>query len=107
VTDDPLIPGRNPLPEIDTTVPHSAPIWNYWLGGKDNYAADRAAGEAFCEIFPGIVDVARAVRHFLARAVRYLAGEAGIRQFLDGRTLVMAPSCYRTVTHAAGVPNLG
>jgi hypothetical protein len=83
VTDDALSPTGNPLPEIDTTVPHSARIWNYWLGGKDNYAVDREAGEAFCEIFPGMVDVARAVRHFLARAVRYLADEAGIRQFLD------------------------
>ena len=69
--------------KIDTTVPHSARIWNYWLGGKDNYPVDREAGDRFCEIYPGIVDVARAVRYFLARAVRYLAGEAGIRQFLD------------------------
>jgi O-methyltransferase involved in polyketide biosynthesis len=83
VTDDSFSPAGNSLPEIDTTVPHSARIWNYWLGGKDNYAVDRAAGEEFCEIFPGMVDVARAVRHFLARAVRYLAGETGIRQFLD------------------------
>jgi O-methyltransferase involved in polyketide biosynthesis len=68
---------------IDTTVPHSARIWNYWLGGKDNFAVDRQAGEEFCEIFPGMVDVARAVRAFLARAVRHLASENGIRQFLD------------------------
>ncbi len=68
---------------IDTTVPHSARIWNYWLGGKDNYAVDRAAGGQYAEVFPGIVDVARTSRAFLTRAVRYLAGEAGIRQFLD------------------------
>jgi hypothetical protein len=68
---------------IDSTVPHSARIWNYWLGGKDHYPVDREAGDAFREIYPDIVDVARAVRYFLARAVRYLAGEAGIRQFLD------------------------
>jgi O-methyltransferase involved in polyketide biosynthesis len=68
---------------IDTTVPHSARIWNYWLGGRDNYPVDREAGDRFREIYPDIVDVARAVRYFLARAVRYLAGEAGIRQFLD------------------------
>src|SRR2546428_496733 len=68
---------------IDSTVPHSARIWNYWLGGKDHYPVDREAGEAFLEIYPGIVEVARAVRYFLARAVRYLGGEAGIRQFLD------------------------
>src|SRR5215467_1688662 len=68
---------------IDTTVPHSARIWNYWLGGKDNYAVDRAAGDAYVKVFPGIVDVARAGRAFLARAVSYLTLEAGIRQFLD------------------------
>jgi len=69
--------------KIDTTVPHSARIWNYWLGGKDNYLVDRVAGDAFREIYPDIVEVARAVRSFLARAVVYLAGEVGIRQFLD------------------------
>jgi S-adenosyl methyltransferase len=68
---------------IDTTVPHSARIWNYWLGGKDNYEVDRAAGDQFRKVYPGIVDEARAVRYFLARAVRYLAGEANVRQFLD------------------------
>ena len=68
---------------IDTTVPHSARIWNYWLGGKDNFAVDRAAGDQFRQVFPAIVDIARASRYFLARAIRYLAGEAGIRQFLD------------------------
>jgi len=70
-------------PKIDTTVPHSARIWNYWLGGKDNYPVDREAGEAFRRIYPGITDLARASRYFLGRAVRFLAGEAGIRQFLD------------------------
>ena len=68
---------------IDTTVPHSARIWNYWLGGTDNYAVDREAGEAYKAIFPGIAVVARTSRGFLTRAVRYLAGEAGMRQFLD------------------------
>jgi O-methyltransferase involved in polyketide biosynthesis len=69
--------------EIDTNVPHSARIWNYWLGGKDNYEVDRQAGDRYQEMFPQIVDAARAGRHFLARAVRYLVGEASIRQFLD------------------------
>jgi hypothetical protein len=68
---------------IDTTVPHSARIWNYWLGGKDNYAVDREAGDQFSAIYPGIVDIARADRAFLGRVVRFLAGEAGVRQFLD------------------------
>jgi S-adenosyl methyltransferase len=68
---------------IDTTVPHSARIWNYWLGGKDNFAVDRAVGDQLSAIYPGIVDIARADRAFLGRVIRYLAGEAGGRQFLD------------------------
>ena len=72
-----------PVPKIDTSVPHSARIWNYWLGGKDNYPVDRAAGDRYRETFPQIVDVARAGRYFLARSVRFLAGEAGVRQFID------------------------
>ncbi|MEU9886277.1 SAM-dependent methyltransferase [Sphaerisporangium sp. NPDC051011] len=75
-----------PAPEhqkIDTSVPHSARIWNYWLGGRDNYPVDREAGDQFAQVFPGIAELAQASRHFLSRAVRYLAGEAGIRQFLD------------------------
>ena len=69
--------------KIDTTVPQSARIWNYWLGGKDNYEVDQQAGDQFREIYPGIEDGARAARYFLARAVRHLAGEAGVTQFLD------------------------
>jgi O-methyltransferase involved in polyketide biosynthesis len=84
VTDSSPAPGQeSEPPEIDTTVPHSARIWNYWLGGKDNYPVDRAAGDQYREVFPEIVDVARASRQFLTRAVRYLAGEAQVRQFLD------------------------
>jgi hypothetical protein len=70
-------------PPIDTTVPHSARIWNWFLGGKDNYPVDRQAGEKFVELFPGMVDIARQSRYMHARVVRHLAGEAGIRQFLD------------------------
>jgi O-methyltransferase involved in polyketide biosynthesis len=70
-------------PEINTAVPQTARIWNYWLGGKDNYPVDRAVGDQILEAFPAIVENARASRAFLVRAVRYLAGEAGIRQFLD------------------------
>jgi O-methyltransferase involved in polyketide biosynthesis len=69
--------------QIDTTVPHSARIWNYWLGGKDHYPVDREAGDRFLEIYPDMAHVARSVRYFLARAVRFLGGEAGVRQFLD------------------------
>ena len=68
---------------IDTTVPHSARVWNYWLGGKDNYKIDRMVAEEFAETFPGIKDIARQQRQFLFRAIRYLVAEAGIRQFID------------------------
>jgi O-methyltransferase involved in polyketide biosynthesis len=70
-------------PEINTAVPQTARIWNYWLGGKDNFPVDRQVGDQILDAFPAIVENARASRAFLARAVEYLAGEAGIRQFLD------------------------
>ncbi|MGW3307510.1 SAM-dependent methyltransferase [Streptomyces sp. NPDC001073] len=63
--------------------PHSARVWNFLLGGKDNYAADREAGETIVQMFPDIALLARLQRRFLVRAVRYLTEEAGIRQFLD------------------------
>jgi hypothetical protein len=68
---------------IDTTRAHTARVWNYWLGGKNHYSVDREVGDQVSAILPDIVDAARAQRGFLVRAVRYLAGEAGIRQFLD------------------------
>ncbi|MGH3694279.1 MAG: SAM-dependent methyltransferase [Pseudonocardiaceae bacterium] len=71
------------LPAIDTTKAHTARIWNYWLGGKDNYAVDREVGDQVRAVLPDIVDAARAQRGFLIRAVRHLAADAGIRQFLD------------------------
>ena len=70
-------------PKVDPTVSHSARIWNYWLGGKDNFQVDREIGDQFRGLFPDIVDIARGSRAFLTRAVTVLAGEAGIRQFLD------------------------
>jgi hypothetical protein len=76
-------PGRQTSPQIDTTVSHSARIWDYWLGGHDNYPVDREVGDRIAEMLPDIVAQARANRMFLGRAVRYLAGQAGIRQFLD------------------------
>ncbi|GAA2724062.1 SAM-dependent methyltransferase [Actinocorallia aurantiaca] len=69
--------------EIDESVPHSARIWNYWLGGKHNYEVDREAGDAYVAVYPEIVDTARAGRAFLAQAVRHLVTEEGVRQFLD------------------------
>ena len=71
-----------PLP-FDTSVAHQARMYDYLLGGKDNYAADRAAVDAALKIDPDVAFTARANRAFLGRAVRYLAAEAGIRQFLD------------------------
>ncbi|MFI5897306.1 SAM-dependent methyltransferase [Actinoplanes sp. NPDC051513] len=68
---------------LNAEQPHSARIWNYWLGGKDNFAADRAVGDQVKQVYPEVVQVARASRDFLGRVVRFLAGEAGIRQFLD------------------------
>jgi S-adenosyl methyltransferase len=82
VTDSSPAPGQE-RPKIDTTVPHSARIWNYWIGGKDNYPVDRAAGDQVIAMFPDITRMARSARAFLMRAVRYLVAEAGIRQFLD------------------------
>jgi SAM-dependent methyltransferase len=63
--------------------PSSARVWNYWLGGKDNYDVDRAAGDAVAASYPQIVTLARQSRQFLIRAVRVLAGELGVHQFLD------------------------
>jgi O-methyltransferase involved in polyketide biosynthesis len=71
------------MPDIRTDVPHGARIWNYWLGGKDNYAADREIGDAVTAAYPDMATYALQSRRFLVRAVRHLAGEAGIRQFLD------------------------
>jgi hypothetical protein len=70
-------------PSFDTSVAHPARVYDYLLGGKDNYEADRKAAEEIMAISPAVVTTVRANRAFLRRAVRYLAGEAGIRQFLD------------------------
>lgn len=76
-------PGTDAHQEIDTSVPHSARIWNYWLGGKDNYPVDEEAGDAYTAVFPGIVTIARSSRAFLRRTITHLVTDAGIRQFLD------------------------
>src|SRR6202795_1450702 len=86
---------------IDTSVAHSARVHDYWLGGKDNFAADREAGDAVMEAYPGIVMSVRANRAFLARAVRYLAAEAGIRQFLDIGTGIPTENNTHEVAQAA------
>jgi S-adenosyl methyltransferase len=71
------------MPDFDTSVPHSARVYDYWLGGKDNFAADREAGDRALAAYPNLVIAVRANRAFLARAVRFLVGDMGIRQFLD------------------------
>jgi len=78
-------------PAFDPGVAHPARVYNYWLGGKDHYEADRAVGDEVARCRPHVVAGARANRAFLARAVRYLAGDCGIRQFLDIGTGLPAP----------------
>ncbi|MFR0355865.1 SAM-dependent methyltransferase [Streptomyces sediminimaris] len=81
MTESPTPSDGSPVP--GTGVPHNARVWNYWIGGQDNYEADRRVGEHVAGMFPVIRDVARADRGFLGRAVRFLAAERGVRQFLD------------------------
>ncbi|WP_051580854.1 SAM-dependent methyltransferase [Pseudonocardia acaciae] len=70
-------------PKVQFDVPHSARIWNYWMGGKDNYPVDRLAGDAVAAVYPRMGLLAKQSRQFLIRVVRFLAGEAGVDQFLD------------------------
>jgi hypothetical protein len=88
-------------PEINTHVAHSARVYDYWLGGKDNFAADRALGDAMIAAIPSLVAMARANREFLGRAVRYLADEAGVTQFLDVGTGIPAAGNTHEVAQAA------
>jgi hypothetical protein len=79
----PITPSRDAPVDIDTSVAHIARMQNYWRGGKDNFAADRAAAQHAMAAYPDLVSSVRANQAFLSRSVRYLAGEAGVRQFLD------------------------
>ncbi|WP_406731539.1 SAM-dependent methyltransferase [Streptomyces sp. NBC_01794] len=89
------------LARIDTTRPHTARIWNYWTGGKDNYTVDREAGDQIRALHPGIGDYALADRLFLGRAVHHLAAEVGIRQFLDiGTGLPSADNTHEVAQRA-------
>ncbi|XVU23889.1 SAM-dependent methyltransferase [Actinoplanes sp. CA-054009] len=88
--------------QFDTSEPQTARIWNYWLGGKDNFAVDRAVGDQIRQAFPDIVDNARASRAFLVRAVTFAAAEAGIRQFLDvGTGLPTADNTHEVAQRVA------
>jgi SAM-dependent methyltransferase len=82
---------------IRTDIPHPARVYDYWLGGKDNFAADRAAAEQVLQFMPEIVDTVRGNRQFLVRAVAFLR-DAGIRQFLDiGSGLPSSPNVHEVV----------
>ncbi|MFJ8870897.1 SAM-dependent methyltransferase [Streptomyces sp. NPDC102473] len=91
-----------PADRLRTDVPHSARVWNYLLGGKDNYPADAEAGEMIIRSFPDIANIARDQRAFLARAVGFLTGEAGITQFLDiGTGLPTADNTHEVAQRTA------
>jgi hypothetical protein len=89
-------------PEINTNVAHPARVYDYWLGGKDNFPADRALAEHIMQAIPTMRAMAAANRAFLVRAVRYLAQEAGIRQFLDiGTGIPTSPNVHEVAQAAA------
>jgi hypothetical protein len=103
VTDEPAggAAERPKLPgTIDTTRPHQARIYDYWLGGKDNFAVDREAAERALAVYPGLRRGVRAQRAFLANAVEYLARTAGISQFLDVGTGIPTANNTHEVAHA-------
>jgi O-methyltransferase involved in polyketide biosynthesis len=90
------------MTDIDTSVPHSARLWNYWLGGSDNFPVDREVGDAILAMVPEMVTSARADREFLGRVVRHLAGVEGVRQFLDiGTGLPTADNTHEVAQRVA------
>jgi O-methyltransferase involved in polyketide biosynthesis len=90
------------LPSFDPSVPNPARMWNYWLGGKDNFAADREAAEQILQVMPSMPVIARAARLFLIDAVHQLAVGYGIRQFLDiGTGLPTADNTHDVAQRAA------
>jgi O-methyltransferase involved in polyketide biosynthesis len=89
-------------PKVDSSIPQTARIWNYWLGGKDNFAVDRAVGDEILAVMPDLLAIARESRAFLARTVTFLAKEAGIRQFLDlGTGLPTADNTHQVAQRIA------
>jgi hypothetical protein len=100
VTDDSS--AASPSSRVDPSVPHSARLWNYWLGGKDNFAVDREVADQILAMVPEMVTSARADREFLGRVVRYLAGVEGVRQFLDiGTGLPTAENTHEVAQRVA------
>lgn len=84
-------------PKLDISRPHPARRYNYWLGGKDNFQADRDSGDAIADDYPQVIVDALANRQFMNRAVHYLAAEAGVTQFLDiGAGLPVHPNVHDT-----------
>ena len=95
---EPVLPGG----PVSAAVPDWTRMWNCWLGGKDHYPADRDAAARYAGLFPAAVTVARSCRYFTARVVRYLAGEAGIRDFLDiGTGMPFADPVHEVAQRAA------
>ena len=90
-----------PSPRLDTSVAHPARIYDYWLGGKDNFQADREAAQVVIEHFPDIIKGVKMNRAFLGRAISYLAAQAGIRQFLDVGTGLPTGNNTHEVAQAA------
>ncbi|TNY38267.1 SAM-dependent methyltransferase [Thermomonospora catenispora] len=89
-------------PDIDTSVSHVARIWNYWLGGKDNFEIDRQVGDQILQMLPDVARLARASRMYLNRVVWHLAAEAGVRQFLDiGTGLPTVDNTHEVAQRAA------
>src|SRR6202008_2210388 len=87
---------------FDTSPAHMARVYDFWLGGKDNFAADRAVAEQVAAAYPDVLVAVRAQRAFLARAVHFLVTEAGIRQFLDiGTGLPSANNTHQVAQRAA------
>jgi S-adenosyl methyltransferase len=87
---------------LDTSGPHPARVYDYWLGGKDNFAADRQVAEEILQVMPVMVQIARSCRLFLSTVVHYLAADLGIRQFLDiGTGLPTADNTHEVAQRAA------
>jgi len=88
--------------ELNTNIAHPARVYDYWLGGKDNFPADARAAEQAIAALPNIAEGARANRAFLQRAVRFLVGEAGIRQLLDiGTGIPTSPNVHEVAQSIA------
>ncbi|GAA1883768.1 SAM-dependent methyltransferase [Asanoa iriomotensis] len=104
MTPPPGLPDEDaaPVPKIDTSVPHPARRYDYWLGGKDNFAADRASGDRIAAAYPDTVTSIRENRRYMQRVVRYLAAEAGITQFLDiGTGIPTSPNVHQVAQETA------